>query len=110
MEAQLWIEAEHLAEEVNDFCNIAVYLSTGERYALNVWTFDFFSEARAAGEMHASPALKHLYMHPPDLFVEDLTRPTLEKVVVDLIERGRLPATNLVIDVEEPSDGTRTSG
>lgn len=100
MEAQLWIEAEHLADDVNDFCNIAVYLSTGERYALNVWTFDFFNEARESGEMHASPAVKHLYMHPPDLFVEDLSRPTLEKIVVDLIETGRLPTANLVIDVD----------
>ena len=92
LHAQLWIEAEHLAEDVDDFCNIAVYLSTGERYALNVWTFDFFEMARADGEMHASIAVKHLYMHPPDLFVADLSRPTLEKVVVDLLERGRLPA------------------
>jgi len=91
MEARIWIEAEHLAEDINDFCNVAVYLSTGERYALNVWTFSFFPLAWAEGEMHASEATKHLYMHPPDLFVQDLTRPTIEKVIVDILERGRLP-------------------
>lgn len=96
MEARIWIEAEHLAEEVDDFCNVAVYLSTGERYALNVWTFDFFDVARADGEMHASAPVKHLYMHPPDLFVEDLSRPTIEKVLVDILERGRLPASCLM--------------
>jgi len=98
MEARIWIEAEHLADDVDDFCNIAIYLSTGERYALNVWTFDFFAVAQAEGEMHASPAVKHLYMHPPDLFVKDLTRSTIEKVVVDVIERGRLPQRCLMPD------------
>jgi hypothetical protein len=100
--AQLWIEAEHLAEDVTDFCNIAVYLEGGERYALNVWTFDFFGEALRQGEINAAPAAKHLYMHPPDLFVKDLTRPTLEAVVVDLIEQGRLPAGSLEFGDEPP--------
>lgn len=98
MEARIWIEAEHLAEDVNDFCNIAVYLSTGERYALNTWTFDFFAIAQAEGELNASPAVKHLYIHPPDLFVQDLTRQTVEKVVVDMLEQGRLPAHCLMPD------------
>lgn len=105
MEARIWIEAEHLAEEVDDFCNIVVYLSTGARYALNVWTFDFFNVARAEGEMHASPAVKHLYIHPPDLFVADLSRSTIERAVVDIIERGRLPARCLMpseaVDVDD---------
>lgn len=98
LQARIWIEAEHLAEDVNDFCNIAIYLSTGDRYALNVWTFDFFDVARADGEMHASPEVKHLYMHPPDLFVQDLTRPTVQQAVVDILERGRLPARCLMPD------------
>lgn len=98
LQAQLWIEAEHLADDVSDFCNIAVYLSSGERYALNVWTFDFFATAQSDGELNASPDVKHLYIHPPDLFVKDLTRPTLEKVVVDLLENGRLPARCLMPD------------
>ena len=106
MEARIWIEAEHLAEDINDFCNIAVYLSTGERYALNVWTFDFFAVAQADGEMHASPAVKHLYMHPPDLFVQDLTRPTIEKVIVDVLERGRLPQRCLMPDEAPDVDDT----
>jgi hypothetical protein len=102
---RVWIEAEELADDVNDFCNIAVYLSTGHRYALNVWTFDFFATARADGELHASPEAKHLYMHPPDLFVQDLTRPTIEAAVVDILERGRLPAHCLMPDEAEPGQG-----
>lgn len=101
MEARLWIEAEHLAEEINDFCNIVVTFSSGQRFAMNVWTFSFFDTAINDGEMHASPEKKHLYIHPPDLFVKDLTRPTLEAVVVDLIERGRLPADCLVAEEAE---------
>jgi len=104
MEAQLWIETEHLAEEVDDFCNIVVSLNTGERYALNVWSFAFFESAVGQGEMHASPNAAHLYMHPPDLFVKDLSRPTLEAVVVDIIRRGRLPAHRLVTDDQAMTD------
>lgn len=105
MEARIWIEAEHLAEDIDDFCNVAVYLSTGERYALNVWTFAFFAVAQAEGEMHASPAVKHLYMHPPDLFVADLSRPTIEQVVIDILERGRIPARCLM-----PADAPDVDG
>lgn len=96
LSVRVWIEAEHLAEDVDDFCNIVVYLSTGARYALNVWTFDFFAVARADGELHGSAEAKHLYLHPPDLFVQDLSRATIEKVVVDILESGRLPASCLM--------------
>ncbi len=98
MEISLWIEAEHLAEEVTDFCNVVVAISTGERYMLNVWTFDFFASARADGEDAASPEMRTTYMHPPDLFVTDLTRPTIENVVADLIMTERMPAHRLVAD------------
>jgi len=110
MEAQLWIEAEHISEDVDDFCNIAVYLSNGQRYALNVWTFDFFATAQGDGEMHASPAVKHLYMHPPDLFVKDLSRATLERVVVDMIEQGRLPAGCLMPDESDEQANQSPAG
>ena len=110
LEVQLWIEAEHLAEDVTDFCNIVVYLSTGTRYALNCWTFDFFATARSDGELNASLPAKHLYMHPPDLFVQDLTRPTLEKVVVDMITQGRLPAHCRVVDTDDAEDEQQFKG
>lgn len=95
---RLWIEAEHMAEDVNDFCNVVIYVSTGDRYALNVWTFGYFDVARVEGELHGSPGVKQLYLHPPDLFVEDLSRATIEKVVVDVLEGGRLPARCLMPD------------
>lgn len=93
---QLWIEAEHMADEVDDFCNIVVAMPTGEQYAMNIWTFGFFEQAVKEGEMHASPEIADLYMHPPDLFVKDLTRVTVEQVVGDLIMQGRLPERCLV--------------
>lgn len=98
LSVRIWIEAEHIAEDVTDFCNVVIYVSTGDRYALNVWTFDFFATARAEGELHGSPGVKQLYLHPPDLFVEDLSRPTIEKVIVDILEGGRLPARCLMPD------------
>jgi hypothetical protein len=98
VEAQLWIETEHLADEIDDFCNIVVTLPAGQKYGLNVWSFGFFESAVAEGEINASPEAAELYMHPPDLFVKDLTRPTLEAVVADLLVQGRLPERCRIAD------------
>ena len=89
---ELWIEAEELAEPVDDFCNIRVALRTGEVFALNVWTFDFFDRARRQGEELASPKLAAYYMLPPDLVVAELRRAVLQPVVEDLLTRGLVPA------------------
>ncbi|MEZ5342972.1 MAG: hypothetical protein R2706_16465 [Acidimicrobiales bacterium] len=98
MEVSLWIEAEHLAEDITDFCNVVVAISTGERYQLNVWSSDFYAMAWADGEPNASEEVRSLYMLPPDLFVADLTRPTIETAVADLIINGRMPKHCLVPD------------
>jgi len=91
MNASLWIETEHVAEPIDDFCNVIVDLPSGERYAFNVWTFDFFAVARSEGDELASAPLRRTYLRPPDLFVADLERPTLEAVVEDLVANGLLP-------------------
>ena len=88
---QLWIEAEELAEPVDDVSNILVTLGTGEVFALNVWTFDFFERARRRGEELASTELAAYYMLPPDVFVAGLRRAVLQPVVEDLLTRGLMP-------------------
>lgn len=98
MEVSLWIEAEHIEEDVTEFCNVVVAISTGERYQLNVWSAEFFAGAWAEGEPNASEEVRSLYMLPPDLFVQDLTRPTIEAVIADLIINGRMPPQCLVPD------------
>ena len=63
-----------------------------------MWTFAFFDAARRQGEETASPVVADRYLLPPDLFVADLSRATLEPVVKDLIEHGTMPADCLVLD------------
>lgn len=98
MTFHLWSEAEALSEPVDDVCNISVTLDDGRRYALNVWTFSFFETARSDGEGGASAGLSAAYMLPPDLFVADLSRATLEAVIGDLLDHGALPDHCLVTD------------
>lgn len=73
-------------------------LQTGEVYALNVWTFAFFDVARRHGEERASQDLAGRYLLPPDLFVAELSRATIESVINDLLQRGTMPADCLVLD------------
>jgi hypothetical protein len=50
MAFDLWLEADYVDEELRDFCNVIVTLATGERYALNAWTFSFFEMTRSQAE------------------------------------------------------------
>jgi len=86
----LWIEAETVAD-IDDFCNVLVTLPDGRSWGLNVWSFDFFETARQHPELNASAELAFTYMHPPDLFVKDLTRPTLMAVLSDILSDGEAP-------------------
>jgi hypothetical protein len=89
---QLWIEAEQTHDPIADFCNVTVTLESGDRYGLNVWAFDFFENARQTGGDGYSPSGEAQgYLVPPDLFVKNFDRTTLESVVSQLIERGQLP-------------------
>lgn len=91
MEFSLWIETEHVEDPITDFCNVLVKWPDGTEWALNVWTYDFFTTARAHPETSASPELARTYMFPPDLFVEDLSRSTLEHAIGDIAARGSAP-------------------
>lgn len=93
----LWLEADHVEEEINDFCNVVVTLTTGERYALNVWNFAFFEVARHQGETVGSPAIDRTYLLPPDLFVADLSRATLTAVIEELLRKGLMPNACLIV-------------
>ena len=98
MDFDLWIETEHVDGPIDDFCNVLVTLQTGEAYALNVWTFAFVEVARRHGEETASRDVADRYLLPPDLFVADLSRATIESVIQDLLQRGTMPTDCLVIE------------
>ena len=109
MDFDLWLETEHLEGLTDDFCNIHVTLPTGEAYALNVWTFSFFEVARRQGEETASTDIADRYILPPDLFVADLSRATVESVVNDMLQRGTMPPDCRLSDDDcEPTEGTAT--
>ncbi|GAB3514112.1 hypothetical protein [Emticicia fontis] len=69
----------------NKFCNIHVDLEDGRHYGLNVWTYKFLERAinysKESGEN-----LADLYEIPPDLFVKELTRKCIEKVIKNLLK------------------------
>lgn len=69
---ELWIEAEAIAADITDFCNVLLTLPDGRSWGLNVWTFDFFETAKRETEA-ALAQVEILYMQPPDLFVKDHT-------------------------------------
>ena len=84
---ELWLETEHIAEDITDFCNVEVTLTSGERYGLNVWTYAFFRSLDprdTGGEV-------------PDLLVADLSRTTITAGIVDLLIRDGIPAHYRVV-------------
>uniref|UniRef100_UPI00286D1484 hypothetical protein n=1 Tax=Armatimonas sp. TaxID=1872638 RepID=UPI00286D1484 len=91
---ELWLEFEHTEphadnDPTDDFANIAIQLPDGRRYALNVWTFGFMKRARYPWPYEMLEEQVE-YLLPPDLFVERLDRPTLERVVESLLRAGEL--------------------
>jgi hypothetical protein len=92
----LWLEFEHIEprpgdDPTDDFANIQVRLPDGRRYALNVWTFKFFRRARHPRPYEGTSEIPaDEYLVAPDLFVERLDRPTLERVVSELLARGEM--------------------
>jgi hypothetical protein len=96
----LWLEWEHKDfiqplpshDPVDDFANVQVRLPDGLRYALNVWTFGFMQRARFPWPYQEGVGEPAEYLLPPDLFVERLDRPTLEKVVARMLANGEMNA------------------
>jgi hypothetical protein len=102
---ELWLEFEHTElppghEPSDDFANVQVRLPDGRRYALNVWTFGFLHRARFPWPDEVKSGTPAEYVVAPDLFVERLDRPTLERVVSELLTHGEMKSEWLC-----PSEG-----
>ena len=55
---------------------------------MNVWTFRFLHRARFPWPYEDTSGRPAEYVVAPDLFVERLDRPTLERVVTQLLANG----------------------
>ncbi len=89
MEFKLWLEFEEVDpgnwDIENEFCNITVFLPNETHYGINVWTYKYFETAiREMAEDGKS------YVHPPDLFVKELTRECIQEAIQSLLEVGPL--------------------
>jgi len=91
---EIWLEFEHWLPQDGDSLdsdafNMQITLCNGKKYALNVWTFQFVStvlqKCRETGE-----CLSGEYLPAPDLFVEQLDRAAIERIVTDMIRHGEL--------------------
>jgi hypothetical protein len=87
LEFELWEDSTYDPED--DFANITITLETGERYALNVWTFKFLNRAHSE-DQSSGECLGGRYLVPPDLLVQKLNRAHLEAIVTDLLEKSGL--------------------
>jgi hypothetical protein len=91
---ELWLEFERWEpkpgdDPADDFCNVQVRLPDGRRYALNVWTFRFLHRARFDWP-HDPDGEPAEYVVAPDLFVERLDRPLLERAVSAMLANGEM--------------------
>src|SRR4051812_48413459 len=106
---ELWLEFEHTdpagQDPADDFANIQVRLPDGRRDALNVWTFRFLYRARFPWPYEVTGNRPAEYVVGPDLFVERLDRPTLERVVAELLVHGELKPEWLCLPDEIEGEG-----
>ena len=79
----------------------------GRRYDLNVWTFDFMRRARYPWPYEEGVGEPDEYLLPPDLFVERLDRPTLERAVACTLAKGEMRAAWLRLTEEDDSANER---
>ena len=94
---ELWLEFEHTSplpgsayDPTDDFANVAVQLPDGRRYALNVWTFKFLHRTRFPWPYETTGEPAEYVVRMPDLFVERLDRPTMQRVVEQLLASGEM--------------------
>ncbi len=90
----LWLEFEHWKSSPDDdpedeFCNVRIDLSSGEAYALNVWTFKYLERAHRE-DQHTRENMRGSYLVAPDLLVTRLDRATLEEVFTELVRTKQL--------------------
>ncbi|WP_234856524.1 hypothetical protein [Acinetobacter junii] len=105
-EFDLWLEFELYENQSDrdsnvDFANVHVILPDGRKYALNVWTFDFFSHARYPWPYEIGEGVASEYLLPPDLFVSRLDRQTLKHVIGLMLARNELKDEWLIPDDSE---------
>lgn len=89
---KLWLEFEvtNPWENLeNDFANIQVNTLDGRLYGITIWTYDYLSTTREYDEKNGDN-LNGLYQTPPDLFVKELTRNCIEKVISHLLNTDHL--------------------
>jgi hypothetical protein len=98
---ELWLEFEagiqsgghdqerHSFDPENDVFNMIITLGSGERYGLNVWTYNYLQSARRQAEQ-GGENLKGAYLLTPDLLVRRCDRGELEAIVGEMIRTGQL--------------------
>lgn len=98
----IWLEFEHIADPdwntnaQKEFCNVVAKISDGREYAFNVWSYGFFELAIVQAKAEEFE-LSGIYLLPPDLFVERVDRPTIERALTHWFEQaGEFPRELLV--------------
>lgn len=90
---KLWLEFEEVDpdswDKEIDFTNIHVDLPDGRHYGLTVWTYKFF-ETAVNDDIREKNNLNGHYLIPPDLFVRELTRDSIQQAISDLMIKGDL--------------------
>ena len=102
----LWLEWELYIDDydpLDDFANVTVTLPDGRCYAMNVWTYDYMRRAPYESLDNVTLTVPVDYLLPPDLFVHRLDRPTMERVVGQLLANGEMH-DEWLCPPEEPTD------
>ncbi|MFN5417265.1 MAG: hypothetical protein ACK5B9_09425 [Flavobacteriia bacterium] len=90
---KLWLEFEEVDPNKWDneieFCNIHVDFEDGRLYGINVWTYKFLL-TEIEDDKKTGQNLSGLYQKPPDLFVKELTRDSIQSAIEDLLRQGNL--------------------
>lgn len=102
LEFELWVTDSPQSipfDPESESFNAEVTLSTGEKYALNVWTFQFLEAARRECEK-TGEYLGGRYLPAPDLFISRLDRLHIEEAIADMLahDGGRLDEQWRVLD------------
>ncbi|MEM7369979.1 MAG: hypothetical protein AAF587_15340 [Bacteroidota bacterium] len=88
----LWLEWEenmpHRQIE-DDYADIVVDMLDGRTYWITVWTYAFLQEV-VKYDIAEQEGGKGLFVVPPDLFVQTLTRECLEETILALMREGDL--------------------
>lgn len=102
--ARVWIEHELFCDEKPDdeYFNMAIVLTDGAKYALNVWTYDLAWTVWLENEEQG-------FTVGPDLLVSSITRPDLERIARELIATGALREQWRVRRPRKRKDPPRTS-